>query len=353
MITFISYAVCFLILFISIKGSLIESLEESDSKYSLNRLLYYFSVFLTFTIMMLKIDKIYVAILRFGSNYISFFDNFFYKVFSLAVIFFLGQFLIYILLKWLSQPLISSYSLILKKGKIRIILFSTIFGFLKGSILILILFMAIITFNSTIGKNISINLFQEFNAYKTLDNIMITNRPVLDYDTFKEYLPVDANVIVYYNGVTLEEGIRSTEEIDNKAKDITKNCKNDREKAKKLYSWVGSNITYDMEKANKALKNEEVSNSGAIEAWNTRRGICFDYACLYVAMAKSTGLKVRLITGEAFDGTKYGPHAWNEVYLEDEDKWIKLDPTFYLAGDYFDNKSFDEDHIADNVAGEW
>ena len=70
-------------------------------------------------------------------------------------------------------------------------------------------------------------------------------------------------------------------------------------------------------------------------------------------MAKATGLKVRLVTGDGFDGVQYGPHAWNEVYLDDEEKWIPLDTTFYLAGDYFDNYDFYNDHIKESIAGEW
>ena len=82
-------------------------------------------------------------------------------------------------------------------------------------------------------------------------------------------------------------------------------------------------------------------------------GICFDYACLYVSMARAAGLKVRLVTGEAFDGNSYGSHAWNQVYLSDERRWINVDTTFYISGDYFDSNLFEEDHIEGEIAGEW
>ena len=92
--------------------------------------------------------------------------------------------------------------------------------------------------------------------------------------------------------------------------------------------------------------------SGAICAFNTRTGVCFDKACLYVAMARAAGLKVRLISGEAFDGEKYVGHAWNQVYLKDENNWINVDTTFYEAGNYFDSNLFNE-HKVDSIVGEW
>ena len=103
----------------------------------------------------------------------------------------------------------------------------------------------------------------------------------------------------------------------------------------------------------KALNEEELDGSGSITAWHSGKGICFDYACLYVSMARAAGLKVRLVTGEAFDGNSYGSHAWNQVYLSDERRWINVDTTFYISGDYFDSNLFEEDHIEEEIAGEW
>lgn len=355
MITYLPYILCALLMLFSIKGSLQGSLEEETAEYSLKRLLYYFSIFITFLIMIINLEDIYLAILKFANNYstnILISSNLF-KALMLAVVFLFIQTIIYFVLKCLNNPLTITYRALLNKGKIRIVLFSSLFGFLKGLVIILIMFMGIVTYNTTFGRSMKINLFNDIKGYGTLERIISINKPVISYNDFKEYIPANSNVIVYYNGVTLEDGIRSSNEIDQKAIEVVGNSKSDREKAKKLYSWIGSNIKYDFSKAEKALGPEGVSNSGAIEAWNTRSGICFDYACLYVAMAKSVGLRTRIVTGDAFDGENYGPHAWNQVYLKDEGIWINVDPTFYLAGDYFDNGDFYEDHLNPQVAGEW
>ncbi len=355
MVTYLPYILCAILMLFSIKGSIQGSLEEGSAKYSLNRLVYYFSIFITFLIMLTNLDKIYLEVLKFVSDNsnVTLVNNNLFKALVLGIVFLVIQTIIYWILKCLSEPLSKAYKFLLSEGKLRIVLFSSLFGFLQGLVIILIMFMGIITYNTTFGRSMKINLFNSINGYNTLENIMSINKPVLSYDDFKEYIPVNSNVIVYYNGVTLEDGIKSSKEIDEKALEIIGNAKNDREKAKRLYSWIGSNIKYDFAKAEKALGPEGVTNSGAIEAWNTRSGICFDYACLYVAMAKSVDLGSRIVTGDAFDGQNYGPHAWNQVYLKDEGIWINVDPTFYLAGDYFDNKDFNEDHLNAQIAGEW
>ena len=69
--------------------------------------------------------------------------------------------------------------------------------------------------------------------------------------------------------------------------------------------------------------------------------------------AMSGDLGSRIVTGDAFDGQNYGPHAWNQVYLEDEGKWINVDPTFYISGNYFDSSNFEETHRTKNIAGEF
>ncbi|EOU1699101.1 transglutaminase domain-containing protein [Clostridium perfringens] len=161
------------------------------------------------------------------------------------------------------------------------------------------------------------------------------------------------NVINLYNGVTLEQGIKSNESINKKAKELTKNAKSSREKAKRIYTWISENINYDDNKAENISEKTSEYKSGAIEAFETRKGICFDYSCLYVAMAREAGLKVRIVTGEGFNGKEWGPHSWNEVYLPEKNQWITVDPTFGKAGNYFDSKKNSESHRDGKIVGEW
>ncbi len=159
--------------------------------------------------------------------------------------------------------------------------------------------------------------------------------------------------VVYYNGVTLEQGIKSNDEINKFAKNIASKEDTTSGKARILYNWIGSNISYDHDKANSVLNNNFNVQSGAITTFDSQKGICFDYACLYVAMCRANGIKVRLITGEGFNGVSWVSHAWNQVYIPDEQKWINVDSTFYRGGNYFDSKRFEVDHKNAQMAGEW
>lgn len=158
---------------------------------------------------------------------------------------------------------------------------------------------------------------------------------------------------VYYNGVTLDQGVKSNNSINEFAVKITKSGSNNLEKSKIIYEWTGENIKYDYSKADKILSNDFSLQSGAIPTFNTRKGICFDYACLYVAMCRAVKLKVRLVTGQGFNGYEWVNHSWNQVYDSNSGKWINVDCTFYKVGNYFDNKTFYFDHRNGKIIGEW
>lgn len=161
------------------------------------------------------------------------------------------------------------------------------------------------------------------------------------------------NVIIYYNGITLEQGVQSNDEINKFAINLVEGKSGTREKARLIYKWVGSKIVYNDEKANRVLNNNVGVKSGAIPTFYSKSGICFDYSCLFAAMCKANNIKVRIITGQGFNGSNWVSHAWNQVYIEEENKWINVDPTFLIGGDYYDSKRFDIDHKAENIAGEW
>lgn len=166
-----------------------------------------------------------------------------------------------------------------------------------------------------------------------------------------------SNEVIIYNGITIDEGIKSNESIVSKAIQLTKNAKSDREKAKILYTWIGSNIKYDDNKAQKVLNGKDANDmpeSGAICAFENKSGICFDKACLYVAMSRAVDLKVRLIGGQILDENgQYLGHAWNQAYIKEENKWINVDSTFYEGGNYYFDSEFFDDHKAEDIAGEW
>lgn len=345
------YTICLFVIILGVIGSIKNTVNRRSVYFSLEKVIYYFSILSSILFISLKIDGIFDGITRISKMLfkVSGIYNDACKIGLLVVLFLLIQITIYKLIKMLLVP---RFSKVNRENSVLLIIISALFGFLKGIIFLAILFIGIITYNNTIGTYNKIDIFKENDLYSELSDILAKNTSELTDEIAENFFEA-RNVIIYYNGVTIEEGIKSTYEIDEMAKELTRNINNDIDKARILYSWIGSNIEYDYERAEKALNNEAVENSGAISTFEKRSGICFDYSCLYVAMARAINLKVRLLTGNAYDGLQYGPHAWNEVYISELEKWVPVDTTFYLAGDYFNNYDFYEDHITENIAGEW
>lgn len=198
---------------------------------------------------------------------------------------------------------------------------------------------------------------------------IVKQLPVLINDSFKkaaeDFTPANNGnsgnpnywnvpVIKYFNGMTLDEAVKSTSEIDNAAKQIVGTEKNDQQKAYLLYQWICNNIQYDEGKADIIVKTPSHVNSGSIVTYAERTGVCFDYSCLYVSMCRAVGLKVRFVTGLGYTGVDWGDHAWNQVYYPEEQRWINVDTTFGSSGyDYFDNSDFSTNHTYDIVQCEW
>jgi hypothetical protein len=135
------------------------------------------------------------------------------------------------------------------------------------------------------------------------------------------------------------------------AQEITADGMTDEEKAKLLYQWVGTRVRYDWEKV-RLYEEEQIWNEQTPEdTFASRAGVCIDYSRLYAVMARSVGLEVKVVTGLGYDGRGgYGPHAWNEVYASEQERWIPLDSTWVSSGgNWFDTPGFDKTHIRDTV----
>ncbi len=161
-------------------------------------------------------------------------------------------------------------------------------------------------------------------------------------------------VVTYFNGVTLDEAVKSNSEIDNAAVRITGAEQEPLKKAYLLYDWVRLNVKYDQGKVEMIEKNASYINSGAIVTYEERKGVCLDYASLYAAMCRAAGIKVRIITGMGYNGVQWGDHAWNQIYNPQEARWVDVDTTFGSSGvNYFDNADFKESHKYQVIQGEW
>lgn len=134
------------------------------------------------------------------------------------------------------------------------------------------------------------------------------------------------------------------------ASDIAGQADDAEDKAKLLYDWIGSRISYDYAKADNYEQKRIWHEQTPQDTFDTRLGVCIDYARLYAVMARSQGLQVRVVTGRGYDGQGgYGPHAWNEVYIPERQAWIPLDSTWAVSGDWFNPKDFDATHVKEDM----
>lgn len=111
-----------------------------------------------------------------------------------------------------------------------------------------------------------------------------------------------------------------------KAAELTKGLKTDKEKIAAIYNYVTKNFKYDYEKI-KGLDSTYVPNVDKI--LEAGKGICYDYSALFAAMLRSQGIPTKLIKGYTDNVKEY--HAWNEVYLSYEERWIVVDTTYDAA----------------------
>jgi hypothetical protein len=131
------------------------------------------------------------------------------------------------------------------------------------------------------------------------------------------------------------------------AKEVTASGQTDEEKAKLLYKWIGTRVQYDFEKVKLYEEKRIWKEQTPDDTFLTHKGVCIDYSRLYAVMARSINLDVKVVTGLGYDGQgSYGPHAWNEVYIKEKQRWIPLDSTWVASGgNWFNPPNFDQTHI--------
>jgi len=103
-------------------------------------------------------------------------------------------------------------------------------------------------------------------------------------------------------------------------------------KAELIYTWVNLNLIYD--------EDEAYAHQGAYSALVTRRGVCTEYAALFAALLRASGIPARLTGGyllqnssltrsePLYDGELLA-HTWAEFYLEGFG-WVPCEPTYEL-----------------------
>ena len=157
----------------------------------------------------------------------------------------------------------------------------------------------------------SVTLFENVgdNRYRVVERRSVTA-------TVKDVLDVFRNSI---------QTVRWADDMEvvKKADLLTAKLKTDRQNIDAIYSFVVKNFSYDYDKI-KTLKSTYVPDPDLI--LKAGKGICYDYSAVFGAMLRSQGIPVKLIKGYTDNVQEY--HAWNEVWLADEKRWVVVDTTY-------------------------
>lgn len=161
------------------------------------------------------------------------------------------------------------------------------------------------------------------------------------------YVRLSVNITVKSNS-ELQTFLNSTRNADfanapntvAKAKELTKNCKTDREKINVIYNWVYDNIKYDINKALDDTRTVQEQTYDLDDILETRKGVCSDISALMTGMLRSVGIPCKYVAVEE--------HAyisvWNETGTSTKNgvtyatgSWVELNSTAKGGAPYSDN----------------
>lgn len=177
------------------------------------------------------------------------------------------------------------------------------------------------------------------HAYYNLEGLAggakfsVTIKRKVKAGTYAEIIPARTNTEYLEENekyLLPQEGIESDDpDIISKAEELTEDMPSDYKKAQAIFEFINLNMTYDTSKV--------YANKGAKSALSTMRGVCEEYATLFVAMCRAANIPSRVIVGysiqeeqQEFSGEKITikslvDHAWAEIYLQDFG-WVPVDP---------------------------
>ncbi|MBU3190637.1 transglutaminase-like domain-containing protein [Clostridium bowmanii] len=155
----------------------------------------------------------------------------------------------------------------------------------------------------------------------------------IDYNIDKSKVTSNYSQLDNYMDYLKEEvGVEvNNASIQAKAKSLTENIVNPYDKAFAIFRFVNTNMTYSLD--------SKFANKGALSALIYKEGVCQDYAQLFVALCRASGIPARTVIGfrntedmtykNSIDLTG-SSHMWPEIYLPSYG-WVITEPTEVFA----------------------
>ncbi|HXB95793.1 MAG TPA: transglutaminase domain-containing protein [Puia sp.] len=146
------------------------------------------------------------------------------------------------------------------------------------------------------------------------------------------YASIDAHSLLWPDSVTGS--------VEGLARYVNDHFQTQTEKARAIFVWITGNIRYDIDNMF-AINFYEDPAEKIAKPLRTRKGICENYAALFAAVCKKSGIHAVVIEGYTKQRgfTDYIPHAWCGADIDG--KWWLFDPTWgsgYVAQGKFVQK---------------
>lgn len=111
-------------------------------------------------------------------------------------------------------------------------------------------------------------------------------------------------------------------EIIDKSNQITEGLTTDYRKASAIFEFVNTTLVYDT--------SSSYANKGALSALHSSRGVCEEFASLFVALCRAQEIPAKLVAGykiqKVDEKDTLIDHVWAEIYL-DNYGWLPVEPT--------------------------
>ncbi|MGH4120704.1 transglutaminase-like domain-containing protein [Clostridium sp.] len=151
----------------------------------------------------------------------------------------------------------------------------------------------------------------------------------IDYSIDKSEVTSNYSKLTNYtNYLRADSGIEVNDAgIQAKAKALTEDIVNPYDKSFAIFKFVNTSMTYNL--------SSQYANKGALSALTYKQGVCEDYAKLFVALCRASGIPSRTVVGYRNSGLPLinnnidltnASHMWAEVYLPGYG-WIISEPT--------------------------
>lgn len=119
------------------------------------------------------------------------------------------------------------------------------------------------------------------------------------------------------------------------AKNLTKKCKTDYDKMKKVANYISNRIYYDFDYLENRNLGVEVR---PYQVYTGKKSVCQGYANLYWLMMDELGIPCMNVYSD--------DHVYNAVYDKDSKRWVFLDAT-WNSNNRYENRTYDKNKAKD------